>query len=56
MAPSGCALAAIAAAAIASGALEPPELGEAESVLAKGVDVGTATATGVGVSGALPTC
>lgn len=52
---SGCELAAMAAAAIANGAVGP----EADTVvgtLVVGVDVGTATATGVGVAGELPTC
>ncbi|MGA2054513.1 MAG: hypothetical protein ABSG88_04350 [Bradyrhizobium sp.] len=53
---SGCELAAIAAAAIASGAVGPPEAVAIAGALVAGVDVGTATATGVGVVGALPTC
>jgi hypothetical protein len=45
---SGWELAAIAAAAIASGAVGPPEVGVAGGgVLVEGTDVGTATATGV---------
>ncbi len=52
----GCELAAIAAAAIARGAVGPPELGGAEGVFVTGVDVGTGAATGVGVVRALPTC
>jgi hypothetical protein len=51
---SDCELAAMAAAAMASGAVGPPEVGAVAGVLA--VDVGTATATGVGVVGALPAC
>jgi hypothetical protein len=53
---SGCELAAMAAAAIASGAVGPPEAMAAAGVVVAGVDVGTATATGVGVAGVLPTC
>ena len=51
---SGCELAAIAAAAMASGAVGPPEVGADAGTLVAGADVGTATATGVGV--AVPTC
>jgi hypothetical protein len=51
-----CALAAIAAAAMASGAVGPPDAGGVDGVFVSGVDVGTATATGCGVVGVLPTC
>jgi hypothetical protein len=51
-----CELAAIAAAAIARGAVGPPELDGAEGVFVTGVEVGTGAATGVGVVGAPPTC
>lgn len=53
---SGCELAAIAAAAMANGAVETPEAGAVAGTLVVGVDVGTTTATGVGVVGELPTC
>jgi hypothetical protein len=53
---SGCELAAMAAAAMASGAVGLPETGAVGGALVVGVDVGTATATGTGVVGALPTC
>ena len=53
---SGCELAAIAAAAIASGAVGPPEAGVVVGTLAAGAVVEIAAATGVGVVGALPTC
>jgi hypothetical protein len=53
---SGCALAAIAAAAIASGAVGPPDVGGTEGVFVTGADIGIAAAIGVGVTGALPTC
>ncbi len=53
---SGCALAAIAAAAIASGAVGPPGAGVVVGTLAAGADAEIAAATGVGVVGALLTC
>ncbi|WP_424173325.1 hypothetical protein, partial [Bradyrhizobium sp.] len=53
---SGCELAAIAAAAMANGAVGTPEAGAVAGTLVVGVDVGTTTATGVGVVGELPTC
>lgn len=55
-APADAVVAAIAAAAIARGAVGPPELGGAEGVFVIGVDTGTGAATGVGAVGALPAC
>ena len=49
-----CELAAIAAAAMASGAVGPPGGGADVGTLLAGADVGTATATGVGV--VVPAC
>ena len=53
---SGCELAAIAAAARASGAVGPPEDGAVVGALATGVDAEIAAAVGVGAVEALPTC
>lgn len=53
---SGCELAAMAAAAMANGTVGLPEVGAAAGTLVVGVDVGTATATGVGGVGELPIC
>src|SRR5271169_5225766 len=46
---SGCELAAMAAAAIASGGVEPPEEGVAAGTFVAGVVTGMTTATGFGV-------
>lgn len=53
---SGCELAAIAAAARASGAVGPAEEGVVVGTVAAGVDVGIAVATGVGVIDVLAVC
>ena len=53
---SGCELAAIAAAAMASGAVGPPGAGVADGVVVVGAGVAITTATGVGVVTALPAC
>ena len=41
---------------MANGAVGPPDAGAVAGTLVAGVDVGTATATGVGVVDELPTC
>ena len=53
-AASGCELAAMAAAAMASGAVGPPDAGAVAGTFVVGVVTGITTATGVGV--ALPAC